>query len=123
MREFLAQKGGLKRTTFDLVDWEAVDKMMDNSLQQFCFWVAKRVSKCSGTERMLHRWGEATDALCTYCMTTGFQEDTCHQLHCLDKDKGEFFDDDVQKFAKKLAYLETHPNLRRSLLKFVRGKG
>ena len=30
MRHFLSQKRRMKITTFDLVDWEAVDKMMDN---------------------------------------------------------------------------------------------
>ena len=33
------------------------------------------------------------------------------------------FDENVQQFPKEIAYLETHPNFRRSLLKFVIGKG
>ena len=36
MREFLDQKGRMKITTLDLVNWEAVDIIMDNSSQQFC---------------------------------------------------------------------------------------
>ena len=41
----------------------------------------------------------------------------------MDKDREELFDEDVLKFSNKLANLETHPKLRRSLLTFVRGKG
>ena len=60
---------------------------------------------------MLHRWGEATYVIYPYCMTPGLQEDTRHQLYLPDKEREELFDDDVQKFANKLAYLETNPNL------------
>ena len=81
MIDFLAQKGRTKRTTFDLVYWESVYKMMDNSPQQFCFWVIKNVSKFCSTHKMLHRWGDATNALCPCCVALGFQEDTLHQLH------------------------------------------
>ena len=56
-------------------------------------------------------------------MTLGSQEDTCHRLHCLDKDREEFFDEDVLQFSKKLANLETHTNLQRSFLTFVSVKG
>ena len=51
MREFLAQKGRIKTTNFDLVYWEDVDKMMDNSSQQLCLWVTKHVSKFLGQTR------------------------------------------------------------------------
>ena len=65
MRKFLAQKGRMKRTTFDLVNWEAVDKIMDNSTQQFCLWFTNNVSKFCGANKILHRWGFATDTLCS----------------------------------------------------------
>ena len=60
MREFLSQKVRMRIISSDLVDWEAVYKMMDNSPQQFCFWVIKNVSKFCSTHKMLHRWGDAT---------------------------------------------------------------
>ena len=41
MRLFLANKDGMKRMTFNLVDWEDLDKMMVNSSQQFGIWVTK----------------------------------------------------------------------------------
>ena len=47
MRKFVAQKGRMKRTNLDLVDWKAVDKIMDNSTQQFCLWVNKHISTFS----------------------------------------------------------------------------
>ena len=52
MIELLSHKGRMKMTTFDLVDWEAVEKMMDNSPQQFCLWVTKHVSKFCGTKKI-----------------------------------------------------------------------
>ena len=45
MRDFLAQKCMVKRTTSVLVDWEAVDKMMDNCPKQFYVWVTNNFSK------------------------------------------------------------------------------
>ena len=44
MREFISQKGRIKRITFNLVDWEAVDKMMDNPPQHLYLWVINHVS-------------------------------------------------------------------------------
>ena len=64
MGGFLPQKGRMKRTTFDLVDWGAVDKMMRNFPQHFCLWVTNHVSTFYGTNKILHRWGFSTDALC-----------------------------------------------------------
>ena len=122
MNEFLAHNYRVKITNFDLVDWEAVDKMMNNSSHQFFTWVTKHVSKFCVTKKMLHRWGELTYLLCPCYMPTGFQEDKRHHLHLLDKEREELFDEDIHQFAKKLAYMETHPNLRQSLLKFVIGK-
>ena len=51
MREFLYQKVRMKITTFDLVDWEAVDKIIDKSNQQFRLWVTKHVRKFCGTKK------------------------------------------------------------------------
>ena len=51
MRELLSNKGSMKRTAFDLVDWGDIDKIMDNSPQQFCLWVTKHVSKFCGTKK------------------------------------------------------------------------
>ena len=48
MKEFLSQKVRIKRKIFGLMDWEAVDIMMENSTQQFCLWVTKHVSKFCG---------------------------------------------------------------------------
>ena len=52
---------------------------------------------------MLHIWLDATDALCPCCVTLGLQEDTHHQLHLSDKEREELFDEEVLKFANKLA--------------------
>ena len=51
MREFIYQKFRMKITTFDLVDWEAVDKIIYNSTQQFRLWVTKHVRKFCGTKK------------------------------------------------------------------------
>ena len=122
MREFLAHYIRMKRTNFDFVDWEAADKMIEHSPQQFCIWVTNHISKFFGTNKVLYRWIEATDVLCPCSMTPELQEDTCHRFHLLNKERDQFFDEEVQKFSKKLAYLETHLNLQRILLTFVRGK-
>ena len=51
MRQLIAYKGRMIITTFDLVDLEAVDKMIDNPPQQFCLWVTKHVSKVLGQKK------------------------------------------------------------------------
>ena len=51
MREFLYQKVRMKITTFDLVDWEAVDKIIDKSTQQFRLWVTKHASEFCETKK------------------------------------------------------------------------
>ena len=81
--------------TFDLLDWEAVNKIKDNSPQQFCLWVTNHDSKFCGTKTMLHRWVVETYVLCPGCMTLVLQEGARHQLHCSDKEKEGFFDKDV----------------------------
>ena len=74
-------------------------------------------------QKILHRWGVATYVLLLLCMALRVQEGTIHQLHFLDTEREELFDEDVMKFSMKLANLETHPNLRRPLFTFVREKG
>ena len=51
MRYILAQKGRMRRNTFDFVDWETVDKMINNSPQPVCLWVTNHVSKFCGTKK------------------------------------------------------------------------
>ena len=65
IREILSQKVKMKITTFKLVDWEAVDKIMNNYPQQFCSWVTNHVSKLFGTKTILYSWVFVTDALCS----------------------------------------------------------
>ena len=50
-REFLAQKGTMEISIFDFLNWDPVDKIMDNSPQQLCLWVTKHVSKICGTKK------------------------------------------------------------------------
>ena len=55
-------------------------------------------------------------------MKLGLQDDTRHKFHFLDNERKDCFDEEFLQFAKKLANLETHTKLRRSLFIFVRGK-
>ena len=121
MRQFLSFKGILPIHIFDRIDWDAIKHKMHNTKQQHRIWITKHLSGFCATNKMLQKRNPHQDPKCPCCKIT--IEDTRHQLHCLDPERKELWDDSVDELRKWLTEVDTEPNLNYSITTYIRDKG
>jgi hypothetical protein len=82
MKLFLARPDHFRMSTtgFDLVDWDAVEKVMNDFPEMFQLWAAKHMSHFCGTGRMQLICGFWDHSRCPHCQQDN--ETTMHILFC-----------------------------------------
>ena len=123
MRDHLAKKGVLSSEAFDLVDWPAIERMMNHMPQQFRLWVTKHVSKFCATNKQLFRMRKINSPACPCCGDDEIQEDTRHQLHCRDPKRYELLVEGITDLEQWFLEVDTEPNLAACLCRFLRFRG
>ena len=123
MRDHLAQRKLLSSRAFDLVDWDAVEKMMHKMPQQFRLWMTKHISKFCATNKQLFRMHRAQSPHCPCCNDTQVQEDTRHQMHCRDPKRYELLVQGIEDLTEWMESVHTEPTLALCISRYLRLRG
>ncbi len=114
LRDYWATKDRLSGTSFDSVDWPAVDRAMTEVPDQLSKWVTKHtVGMCSvGKFRKIWGWDDTNS-----CPRCGQEEDHRHVVTCTHDSASEAWKQILSEFDSWLLSSGTDPTLHRLLLK------
>jgi hypothetical protein len=116
MRDFLSRPDHLRMTAngFDLVDWQAVHRSLDEFSEMFKVWASKHMSRFCGVGRMQKICGFWDNSRCPRCQQE--DETTTHVIVCTGSGAEQEWINRVTNLGLWLIEVNTHPSTRSCIL-------
>jgi hypothetical protein len=116
MKAFLSRPDHLRMSEngFDLVDWQAVHRSLNDFPEMFRVWASKHMSRFCGVGRMQKTCGFWDHSRCPRCQEDN--ETTTHVLVCSGSGATQEWVDRVTNLGMWLIEVNTHPSVQQCIL-------
>jgi hypothetical protein len=116
MKAFLSRPDHLRMTAegFDLVDWQAVHRSLDDFPEMFRVWASKHMSRFCAVGRMQKICGFWDHSRCPRCQEEN--ETTTHVLLCSGSGANQEWSSRVTNLDLWLAEVDTHPSIHKCII-------
>lgn len=119
--ETFFQLGIMGAEPFNEVAWRQVYDALHEVPRLFQLWACKQVMEVAGTNVNQAQYKEGHDPHCPSCSVA---RETCsHVLHCNEAGRVDALERSIVLLENWLKEVGTEPTLRRSLVRFARGRG
>ncbi len=111
---YWSHKQQLDAQSFELVNWEALERATDSFPPTLQMWLSKFASGHSAVAVTMHRWKRWSTPLCPLCQSC--EETTEHVLYCLNDSSRESWRQQLTKLQTWLEQSNTAPSIQRCFI-------
>ena len=108
---------GWSKSSFDAVDWLALDATLATKGQMYKLWLANQSSGFCGTQSMVAHWDKSRDGKCPNCGRV----ETAHHLNiCHSQNRTDLLMDMADDLEKWMNENHSHPELAYWIPRYIK---
>ena len=121
-KKFYAKRGIFDSTTFESINFDALELVLNNKPDMYNLWYGKQCSGFCGTGKWLSIWSQGKeDSRCPNC--NRLNEDAAHLMVCPSVHRTTLFQRQVEDIDTWMKTHHTEPHLRKGIRLYLASRG